>query len=253
MISGRSFNDIDNYPIFPWVETYFKSHSIRNLSFPITMESTKNRNINQQQDISKLKQSPNNRRFVCSVFSCLELFSSLNNRYNFETFSSIHSVFERIRDFNENRESFSEFYSLPEIFIFGDQTLLTPKIEIISATPIKTSFSEEKSHDDISEESSFSITIADDDLSDEKIECISSPHVFLRASESWTKVTMNDLDDKDSISIKHSKVFSFVYESRKLLNSLSMSPSLCRWIDFVFGVDQTDKLYESYLFSHQRL
>lgn len=255
MFAGRSFNDISHYPIFPWVETYFKSASLRNLTFPITYQSTKVRTSAVSNPHAVMMQAPNNPSFVCSMFSRIEPFASQNLSLSTSfidtrqrspvSFPSVHAIFERINTYNENREAFPEVYSVPEVFLNGSNTLATPNIEIITATPIRVSASsssvhDDKSHDDSCDESSMSITIPDDEFSEERIGSIGSPHVILKSSESWTKVTM-DIPENEKPDEKQRKVFEWVYQSRKILNSPSLSQSLGKWVDLVFGVAQSGK------------
>jgi len=113
MLSGRSFNSIDHYPIFPWVLSDFTQHQesfdfpsfLRDFRFPMK-PSTDTRE--QLQIYTKCPLSPN---VVIEYLKNIEPFSSLNSE---SSTLSIHDLFNKAINDDMPAELVPEYFMMPE-------------------------------------------------------------------------------------------------------------------------------------------
>ena len=139
-IAGRSFNDLNQYPIFPWVIQDFSSKSInfanpgqmRDLKYPLGSQMEENR--------KRFLQGPNqkdlgaNYHYGCFYSCCggildymirIQPFTSENKKINQGQFDLPDRIFSNLKKtwnevkfgMNSNRELIPEFFYLPEIFL----------------------------------------------------------------------------------------------------------------------------------------
>lgn len=103
-ISGRSFNDISRYPVFPWVISDFSGESI-----PIPTTENIKKLFSRQ-----MNQIPLNEHAVYTYLRAIEPFTSLSvNQQIHECFSM--DDFLNFSQTNGNVEIVPEFFSMPEI------------------------------------------------------------------------------------------------------------------------------------------
>uniref|UniRef100_A0A8C6VST9 Neurobeachin n=1 Tax=Nothobranchius furzeri TaxID=105023 RepID=A0A8C6VST9_NOTFU len=123
-ISGRTYNDLNQYPVFPWVITNYDSEEL-DLTLPGNFRdlSKVRRPLATQCDVEK-REWWTNSHFKCEwcSFSNLTYFLSLANNNKFDhpdrTFSSIARSWRNCqRDTSDVKELIPEFYYLPEMFV----------------------------------------------------------------------------------------------------------------------------------------
>lgn len=114
LIAGRSFNDFDQYPIFPWIYTDFENMTLRDLSKPI--QSMSKSLINESDLDLKTEQlfrtSPLSRILLDYWLARLD---GPNHRDSFNSFDSA---------FHHNISEGGDFCELPPDFYFMPETLL---------------------------------------------------------------------------------------------------------------------------------
>lgn len=202
VMSGRSFNDLTQYPVLPWVFTDFESEKliekpekIREFRKPLgTMNKDRLTEIlkamSEQHDAGQpvymYETGFSNEPAVCQFLQRLEPFTTMNNeiqRSMFDNsdppFLSVSETFKQVTEhLNDYRELIPEFFFMPEF-------LVSP------TTPQTTQSPKHKR----------------------------TPNVELPP---WS----------------HNSSLEFVYEHRKILESKEVSEHLHNWIDLVWGVKQ---------------
>jgi len=139
--SGRSFNDLQNYPVFPWIITEFpeKQKSFRNLSLPIAVQTPKKLDKFSKLLVSLGKQESEHflfgssfsaPLFVTTYLVRIKPFASIYKKYHHNNFvrddvlfSSIDHFFEYLEHCDECRECIPEMYSFPEVFLQNDSSI----------------------------------------------------------------------------------------------------------------------------------
>ncbi|KAF0993131.1 hypothetical protein HZS_1002, partial [Henneguya salminicola] len=162
-IAGRTYQDISQYPIFPWILSNYESDTLdlndennyRDLSKPVNYLSPKtpDRNFIKNYEIETSLEIPlSSHRKYYSTPDCvtdyllrLEPFSSIRSLMcpdsmgnPLEIFKSISLTWEKITTFPENaKELIPEFFYLPEMFdskksliLQDNKTLIIPNVEL---------------------------------------------------------------------------------------------------------------------------
>lgn len=156
LISGRSFNDLSQYPVFPWVLADYVSEKLdlsdprvfRDLSKPVGALNDQKR-IEIEERAAQIKEAEGKSYFYSSGFlypnlvidylNRIEPFTSLHNKiyntsfdYSLSTFQSVQKIWTQIMTkINDNWELIPEFYATPEFLSNLDDdrksdTLLPP-------------------------------------------------------------------------------------------------------------------------------
>ena len=138
--SGRSFNDIHNYPVFPWTKIDFSStpNQDRDFAFPLAAQTQEKQAHFREQVKTFSKSSEQSMKFIYGagisapvylssflmrIQPFTDLFEKLHESKiskNDLIFQNIHRFFEQVEKTDENRELVPEAFTLPEAFI-GDE------------------------------------------------------------------------------------------------------------------------------------
>ncbi|EAY02572.1 Beige/BEACH domain containing protein [Trichomonas vaginalis G3] len=145
IMSGRTFNDLTQYPILPWVFSDFidpsfsldKPEKYRDLNKPLGVMNKERlteifKKMSEQHEageaISMYQSAPLNEPSVCNYLQRIEPFTSMNNDIQKSLFDnsdpifmSISETYEQVtHNLNDYRELTPEFFGMPE-FLFNNQ------------------------------------------------------------------------------------------------------------------------------------
>ncbi|OHS93423.1 hypothetical protein TRFO_11850 [Tritrichomonas foetus] len=119
LLSGRSFNDLDNYPVFPWVMTNYKDEyqceNLRDFSCYIDGSTNKNGDANE-----KKNPFPISKENVLQYLRNIEPYSTVIKQEDLNSqivsLNSIDEYYQNAKNSKEANELIPEFYSMPELF-----------------------------------------------------------------------------------------------------------------------------------------
>lgn len=241
LCAGRSFNDLSQYPVFPWVLTNFKSDKLdlddisnfRDLSKPLGT-------LNEER-LEKLKFSCENRPEVelppflyrlhystaynvCAFMIRVEPFTSIYLKLNGGRFdikeriiNSLGQIWDAVTSYqNEFRELIPEVYTTPEIFMNYNKIDLggINKSEALNTNKNKKSDIELIINED-----------TEDTQNNSQIDYYKGSNDFLLLPP-WA----------------NSNPFLFISKHREALESDFVSMHLNEWIDLIFGIKQMGEL-----------
>lgn len=143
--SGRSFNNIDQYPVFPWILTDYKSLKIdlkdpsiyRDLSKPIGAINNKRLNEIKSKNSSYLYESGySNQYSVLFWLYRLEPFYTKHQNIQKNDIEYSHSKFDSINDaFNDATTKMNDYRELIPEFFFFPEFLTSEKIGDVTLPP----------------------------------------------------------------------------------------------------------------------
>ena len=128
-LSSRSYNDTNQYPVFPWINSI--SNRIRNFDLPISLQSEKSIKMYQKHHkeylLSKTVMYHNNHYSTSPyiMFYLMRINPFTNNMIKFQSndfdlpdrqFTTIQGTLELCENYNNNRELIPEIYEIPEIY-----------------------------------------------------------------------------------------------------------------------------------------
>ena len=212
--STRTYNDLSQYPIFPWlvlehdkIEQIFSSNNknlktftfIRDLNYPISVQTEKNRNSILE------KNKVEEEKFTCQLYR------------HYSTAGYIYYYLMRINPYEENMITFQDF-----------------KLE--NSNRIFHSFKE------------LEIILKEDSDNRELIPdffCYCDYFCNLNCSyfgKRNGKEMIDDIEIKNNSLSRYANNISsyiyFIYREKKLLNSFYISKRIHKWVDIIFGKNQ---------------
>ena len=124
--SGRSYNDVNQYPIFPWIKLL--DDTMRDFKYPITLQTESKRNDFKETNVDLIgdKRYSHGNHYSTSAYVCFYLMRTnpfTHNMIKFQSnkfdepdrqFSKIKNTLTICQKFKDNRELLPELFILPE-------------------------------------------------------------------------------------------------------------------------------------------
>ena len=128
-LSSRSYNDTNQYPVFPWL--FSINNRIRNFDLPVSLQSEKSIQLYKKQyndyleNNSAVYHSNHYSTSAYTMFYLMRINPFSNNMIKFQSggfdlpdrqFTTIQGTLELCENYNNNRELIPEIYELPEMY-----------------------------------------------------------------------------------------------------------------------------------------